>query len=492
MRGDSAMRLALRFALSFVTITILVWGTASYFRVKREAQLFEGDMRRDHAAVGLDLAAAVTDIWRLGGEDEAFAFVQQANASRAQVTIRLVSLDSCQYVAAGFQQRSVDSPKSAEPAPVVHILGDSIGQEWLFTIIPLVAEYEQNRAIALVESLSERDHYVRATIFKTILYTGLVSILAGSVVMLLGVAFVARPVRILIRKARRVAGGELKERTGLRQNDELGELGIELDAMSDRLADAQHQIALESTARESTLQQLRHAERLTTVGRMASSVAHELGTPLNVIRVQARMIAEREVEGEELLDSSRMIVAESTHMASIIRGLLDLSRRRPPQKERLDARDLLRQTADLVKAIARRGNVEVVMELGEVPAIVHVDPDQFRQVLSNLTVNAIEAMPHGGTLTLSLDSPQVPSEETFARRNFLTVSVADTGMGIAPHDIGRVFDPFFTTKGDQKGTGLGLSVSADIVREHGGAINLESHPGKGTIFRISLPLSHET
>jgi len=484
------VRLALKFALSFVIVTILVWGTASYVRIKREIGLFEHDIRRDHQSIGLDLAAAVADIWHLGGEQAARTFIHQANESRGNIWIRLVSLDSTLAAPAEYPQVVATAVTDTASGSICYVLPDSSGHDRLYTIVPVRATANEGMAIELSESLQDKDRYIRMTIWRTVFFTALLGLLAGTIAMLLGLVFIARPVRVLIGKARRIAVGDLSGAVRLNQRDELSELGIELNAMSDRLGEARQQVALESAGRQTALEQLRHADRLTTTGKLASAVAHELGTPLNVIKAHARMIAEGEVAGGEVVTSGQEIVSQSTRMARIIRELLDLSRRRILSKERVDLRLLVQQTAELVATLARKNKVTVSTDAGASPVFATVDIDQIRQVLSNVMVNAVEAMAGGGILQVALSSLAAVQTDRTATPGcpHVLISIADTGPGIAPEIANRLFDPFFTTKESQANTGLGLSISAEIVEEHGGWIEVESNVGSGAKFSIYLPL----
>ena len=484
------MKLALRFALSFVLISVMVWGAASYYRVKREVDLFERDIKRDHETIGLDLAAAVVDIWQLGGEKAAYHFVNQANESRAAINIRLVTSDSVRY---GSSTRVGDLIQAAPTGSqqVNHWNFEIYGQEWLFSYVAISGLTNTRTGIELAESLEERDKYVQTTIWRSVFYTTLVGVLAGVIAMVLGVVYVARPVRILTDKARRVARGNLSGGTDVVQKDELGILDNELNSMRGSLAAAQGQIRSESEARQKALEQLRHADRLATVGKLASVVAHELGTPLNAIKMRARMIAEKEIEGSDSIESSLAIVSEASRMAESIRRLLDLSRRRASQRERVDLRQLIQQNITLFEPLARKHKVKLVsVPIGN-PVVALVDPEHIRQVLSNLMVNAVEAMPDGGVLTVALQCREKPSSDAAPAAQFGVITVSDTGTGILPEYLEQLFDPFFTTKDRQAGTGLGLSISDDIVREHGGWIEVESSIGRGTTFHVFLPLDKE-
>lgn len=484
------MRLALKFAISFMVVTVVVWGVASYIRVQREITLFETDIRHDHESVGVDLADAVARMWHLAGDEAAHEFVGRVNESKGHVSITLIPLDSLTLSPAMRQMAARDSWLDALVAqPIGMVYEDSTGTEWVYTYVTIAADENPGFVLELRESLVEKDQYLRSTVRNAIIYTLTMGFLAGVTAMLLGFVFIAKPVRALMDKARRVAGGDLTSDVWLWQADELGELGIELNAMSSRLADARHQVAIESAARETASQQLRHADRLTTVGKLAASVAHELGTPLNIVKARARMIAEKEVEGEGAVTSSKNIIEQSERMSRTIQGLLNLSRRDTPEKAQVDLRLVVSHAVDLVEPMARKSNVRVTVKIRETPVLALVDADQIRQVLVNLMVNSVEAMPDGGELVVHIWSCQdeVSSGAGVNDVMHAVIRVSDTGCGISQDNLDRLFDPFFTTKDPEKGTGLGLSISADIVREHGGRIEVKSEPGKGSVFNVYLP-----
>jgi len=300
-------------------------------------------------------------------------------------------------------------------------------------------------------------------------------VLCGGLAMVLGGWFVGRPIQRLCEQARRVGAGDLSTRLDLEQRDEIGELGREIDVMCDRLA--------------ATLEQLRHADRLKTVGQLASGVAHELGTPLNVVSARAKMIATKEVIGEETVHSARVITEQATRMTAIIRELLDFSRRRGPTLAIGDLRDVAERTATMLHTLAEKRRVALEVEVGGEPLPVRLDAAQLQQALTNLVVNALQATPHGGRVAVRV--------ERGARLNGMRAGVGDqsavqlvvedNGRGIHAEALPHIFEPFFTTKDVGEGTGLGLSVAYSIVRDHGGWIDVRSEPGKGTRFAVFLP-----
>ena len=225
-------------------------------------------------------------------------------------------------------------------------------------------------------------------------------------------------------------------------------------------------------------EKLRHADRLIRVGQLAAGVAHEVGTPLNVARLHADMIASGEVEtAEEVEASARSIIEQCDRVARQLRRLLTFARVRDDEEVHdLALAELLGGVQVLLSPVARKSGVAVA-PLEGADRWVRGDGSQLQQVFLNLGINAIHAMPQGGTLRMALAQE---GEE-------VVVAVHDTGAGMVPAVVARIFEPFYTTKPPGEGTGLGLSVCQGIVADHGGRIGVESVPGVGTTFRVWLP-----
>ena len=192
---------------------------------------------------------------------------------------------------------------------------------------------------------------------------------------------------------------------------------------------------------------------------------------------------------EESQESAKKITTEMDRITRIIRELLDFARRKTPHRIPVDLQDVARQTIELLDHQAIHKNYQLVLEESTRSTTAKVDVAQFQQVLSNLIVNAAQAMPEGGTIVLGVrrERTHPPDRPGDADNEFLCVHVQDSGQGISRENLERVFEPFFTTKGAGEGTGLGLSISSDIVKEHGGWIDVKSELGKGSCFSVYLP-----
>jgi two-component system NtrC family sensor kinase len=237
-----------------------------------------------------------------------------------------------------------------------------------------------------------------------------------------------------------------------------------------------------------TQKQLQHAERLSTVGRLAAGVAHELGTPLNVVSTYAQMIETRTITDGEVPDTARIIREQSGSMTRIIRQLVDFARAGKPQRNLQSANDLLQASASLLRPIAHKKQVTVTIEDTET-RLVDADTGQMQQVLANLIVNAVHAVDEKGHVWARVGrSTQAPPDGVAAPPNgWVVFEIDDDGCGLSPDVAQHLFEPFFTTKGVGEGTGLGLAVAHGMIREHGGFITAANRSEGGARFTVLLP-----
>jgi two-component system sensor histidine kinase AtoS len=238
-------------------------------------------------------------------------------------------------------------------------------------------------------------------------------------------------------------------------------------------------VARDITKRTEMEEQIRRSEKLAALGQLAVGLAHEMGNAIAIIGGATQFLiknTERDHPSREFLEAIDRSVATAD---GIIRDLLSFARPRPPIFQLLDIRTILDKACLLVKGRCEAGGIRIQKRHVQAPLQVQGDAEQLQQIFVNLMLNAIQAMPGGGILSLAAS---VDAEGEWVR-----IEIADTGVGIPQEYLDRVFDPFFTTK--EGGTGLGLSVTYRIVQVHGGRITVESREGKGARFTISLPAS---
>ncbi len=304
-----------------------------------------------------------------------------------------------------------------------------------------------------------------------------VAIVVGATLLSLALVFIVtqlvlRPVGRIVEMSRRVIAGDLTARVGICPPGEMGLLCQAIDAMGEAVADREKRL------KETTRQQMNRSEQLAAIGRLAAGVAHEINNPLTAVLTFAHLLRDKHGSDRQDRQDLDMVINEATRAAEIVRDLLDFARERPVQWDLVDLNEITRQTIHLVRSHKQARQVKIIEELNGGLPLINGDQNQLQQVLINLLLNACEAMPEGGTLTVR--SRRSPHQAI--------IEVIDTGHGIKPEHAGRIFEPFFTTKPVGKGTGLGLSVSYGIVSQHNGTLEFESQEGKGTTFRMALPV----
>jgi signal transduction histidine kinase len=287
-----------------------------------------------------------------------------------------------------------------------------------------------------------------------------------------------------------VGSGELSARVPTGRRDEFGQLAAEFNRMCERLEQAQQALVAEHEERRLVESRLRTTEHLASLGRLAAGLAHEIGTPLNVIGGRAEAL-QRKLAGHDPADRHlRIITAQIDRITRVVRGVLDFARGRDPHFATTRVPGVIRKVLEFLehRLIESRVEVDLVVD-DDLPPIV-ADADQLQQVVLNLAMNAIDAMPDGGLLTIRCRSIAENASGT-GEAGAVQMEFEDTGRGIAPENLERVLEPFFTTKEIGKGTGLGLSVCYQIVRSHGGSLRVESEPDRGSRFVVRLPVRRE-
>ncbi|HAD04385.1 MAG: two-component sensor histidine kinase [Desulfuromonadales bacterium GWC2_61_20] len=306
----------------------------------------------------------------------------------------------------------------------------------------------------------------------------------------LTVSLVTRPLQQLLDHTRRLARGELEGKVAAIRKDEIGELAESFNDMTANLRQARDELRnwgetleVRVAERAEEIQEIQHrlmhAERLASLGELVAGIAHEVNNPLTGILMLSSLALERHDLPPQLRHDLETVVGETQRCAVIVRGLLEFSRQREPRKDLESVNVLLDSTLALVEHQALFLNIRVDRDYDAAILQILVDTSQMRQVLMNLLINAGQAMPQGGVLSVRT-GVKLSTRQIF-------VAIRDSGCGIAAEHLSKIFDPFFTTK-DHVGTGLGLAVSYGIVKSHGGEIEVESRPGEGALFTLLLPL----
>lgn len=324
----------------------------------------------------------------------------------------------------------------------------------------------------------------------------LTGFLVGSMMFGCGAAIVFmwvvvhRPVKQLMAGMHRVAAGDLEYRLPVLWDDELGDLATSFNKMAAEVGGVQakieEQVRRKTAELERVYKTLLHSEKMASIGKLAATVAHEINNPLFGILTYARLVL-RELlkheipERDEMAEQLQTIERESKRCGDLVKTLLTFSRQAPSIRQPNDLNTVVHRAVLLVQHKLAMQNIELQENLAADLPPALCDANQIQQVVLVLMVNASEAMPKGGRLTVSTQFD--------GHTDQCVVRVKDTGAGIPADVLPRIFDPFFTTKEDQNRTGLGLAVAHSIVQQHAGDIVVDSTPGVGTEFQVALPIA---
>ena len=341
--------------------------------------------------------------------------------------------------------------------------------------------------IIVLKSHREADAYLQR-LNHLLLGLGLMAIFAGAALIFLISDTVTRPLASLVKGVHALERGDMDYPLEASGHDELSELTRAFDGMRDTME-------RNETQREQLEGQLRQAQKMEALGRMAGGVAHDFNNLLTVIRGHSDMLIDQVQPEDPLYRSCQQIRKTSDRAASLTRQMLAFSRMQVLQPKVLDLNELIADMGKLLRRLVRE-DIEFSLRLGDSLGRIKADPSQLEQVLLNLTVNASDAMPLGGKLTIEtqnliVDHRNAHSHSSVERGDYVLIVVSDTGHGMDAATKARIFEPFFTTKEPGKGTGLGLATVYGIVKQSGGFICVDSTPGSGARFKVYLPQTFE-
>ena len=322
-------------------------------------------------------------------------------------------------------------------------------------------------------SLDDVDRDMQASQQRLLLF-GVVAIAAVSLMIYLLVnRMVLTPVNEIVAATRKVAAGDLQYKIALAKRDEIGILANSFNEMTQKLSEAQRQVY--------------QSQKLAAVGQLAAGVAHEINNPLTGVLSYSSFLLKRAEDKPEFKEDLEVIVRETQRCRGIVKGLLDFARQSPPEKRPSDINEIVDRAVRIVQTQLATHHVELRRNGRADLPMVQADANQIQQVIVNLLLNANDAIGDGGGTVAVTTDFNMAGGATQTHATEVEIRVSDTGCGIPPGNLQRIFDPFFSTKGP-KGTGLGLAVAWGIIEKHNGHIEVDSTVGKGTTFRVLLPI----
>ncbi len=473
--------------LTFVLLLALtpVLAAYTYWSVQRSTRTYINDLKRETRAITRGLTPALENDIQNSEWDQVQDIFQR---------IRTEGTESALFRRDGSSWYALrDFPPDLVPAHNTFELSHSggfveyertaSGRTWFCRVVPLLGRQSQQDIGYLLVAQDWTD------ISEDLRSRSIVSAIAALILM----AAIALTIPLVIRRYVSMPLAELSLRVMRFSREDEPERGIEGDEvrmlteefwrLDDQLAKARGAL-LERHRRELELERrLQHADRLATIGTLASGLAHEIGTPMGVIRARAEYLLYSKPAPAKVQEALDIIISQIDRISRIVRMLLDYASSRESLRVACDVRPIVQHALRLIETEAARRNVQVVTDLESEPLVLECNADQLQQVFVNLAMNALDAMAlTGGTFRVSA---RIMGNDGASRVVF---TFEDTGPGIAPEHQTRVFDPFFTTKEPGKGTGMGLAVSQSIIRDHNGEITLESRPS-GTRFVVAMPIA---
>jgi signal transduction histidine kinase len=335
-------------------------------------------------------------------------------------------------------------------------------------------------AIVLEKPLAELQRDLQET-RRDIVLSALAFVFAvAALAWLMTRRYVAAPLARMVATMQRVRAGDLQIAPAARTADEVGETQQEFDLLVHDLEAARVRADQELEARRRMERGLQNADKLITLGQLSAVMAHEIGSPLQILEGRARALHKHPDNADSTRRVADILVEQTARITRIVGQMLSITRRRPPVRAQVDAEVSVRSVIALLEVEARRRQVRLtVARSGRCD--VFADADQLQQVALNLIRNALEASPQGTAVHVSLGGDSTR----------LLLEVRDAGPGLADHVRAHLFEPFYTTKADSGGSGLGLSVVRSIVQEHKGQVEFVESSGAGCVVRVSLPRQDE-
>jgi len=503
------MRIGVRAKLVLISLLILVVVSFGFtlLGLHLSRTWVEEDLRERAVFFAREMAATIGDHQDLTPGPLLDRKIQQIMAVRRSVLqldiVRFASEDASLLIATSRPQSRLpftpgDTDQVQRGRIVSRLVKSAGGERHWEVMAPITLDGAVVAGIAAKFSLSRFDTREERARTLVLLLTAASVLVMG---LLMGIAvhwIVKRPIG---RFMRAIAAVEREEpgAVDLRSADEFGVLGRHFDTMITRSQAFNEELRSKITAATEELERryheverlhevlfatqrnLSHAERLALSGRIMAEVAHEVGTPLHSVMGHLELLREdlaRDGVTDGVERRLTIIGSQLRRVTEIISQLLDLTRRPPEQKVAVDLNRIVRETSELVRPVAAGAGVSLHVDAdSHLPRLVGYG-DQLQQVVLNLLTNAMDATPRGGRIEVA----------TRAVDGTVRLEVSDTGCGIGEADRKRIFDPFFSTKEPGRGTGLGLFISAEIVRDHRGRIELDSAEGRGSTFRVVLPL----
>jgi len=473
------MSIRLRFTIALTLLGLLLFGGYAVFAYGWEVDDLHDATEREILTLGRSLATSLGNAVRDRQRADIDETLQALESLEPQIFVHVHDVDGREIAHSRGELLDTATEDTARRAVASGHESVDLGDQRLVYAAPLTNDTGQVIGAIVVDRVIDD---LKADLARTrwrliafVLAFAVVTMISG---ILLGTMYIVRPLAAVLDGIAHVRAGDFKSRVALARHDEIGALVDQLNAMVATLGEARLQIEQETEARLRLERGLQGIDKMITIGQLSAGLAHEIGSPLQVLSGRGSALAARSTD-PETRRQAEIVVEQTARITRIVEQLLSFGRRRPAVIAPCDLARPVKAVLELLDGEARRRGVALVSELDGGDHVISADEDQLQQIVLNLVKNALAATPAGGQITVRVDT------DTRATPPAVQLIVRDTGPGVPPELHGKLFEPFFTTRAAEGGTGLGLAVVRAIVAEHGGTITASTGPGAE--FTVRFP-----
>ncbi len=474
------MSIRLRFTITLTLLGVLLFGGYALVSYRGEIDDLHISTEREILALGRSLATSVGNALR----DRQRADVDQTLRALEPLEprIRIHVHDIAGHEIAHTVGATVDDGIEAGVRRAAQSGGELVDFEDRRVVFyaPLLGEDGKPLgAIAVARSLEDLDADLARTRLRLIVVV--LAFVFGTLAtgVVLGTIYVSRPLATVLDGIAHVRDGDFKSRIAVPRHDEIGALVDEFNTMVVALAEARTRVEQETEARLRLERGLQGVDKMVTIGQLSAGLAHEIGSPLQVLSGRASALLEKSTD-PEAKRQAQILIEQCERITKIVEQLLSFGRRKPAVIAPCDVDKPVQGVLELLGGEARRKGVALAFEQDQASHRIDADADQLQQVVLNLVKNALAATPKGGRITVRVEGTG----------DLVRLIVRDTGTGIPAEMVPRLFEPFFTTRAQEGGTGLGLAVVRAIAIEHHATIDVSSPPGQGAELVVTFPVRH--
>ncbi|WP_428261465.1 ATP-binding protein [Haliangium sp.] len=497
------MKIGARITIATSVLVSATLGVYAFFDLREAAQQRHAAVEREAGRLALAVRASIEAHGVTASLAEADALATVLNSALAPWEASLLPVElttrqgrSRTAHTGSVQPAQLTRLRTLQDLPDLQLMSQE-GDRFIYALplrVPTPRSptgYRVAGSLELARSVGFLDDELRDDVIRTVPVLALVAVLVVLAATWLTQSLMSRPMDKLLAGIDDVAQGDLSRVLLSERDDEIGALATRFNEMTFYLRESRTETQRQNEARLELEQRLRQTEKMATIGLFAAEIAHEVGTPLNVIAARARALAKKAHSPEAVQKNVDIISEQVARITRIIQQTLDHARRDvgPISTQPIDLDRLAADSLGLHEAKLSHSGIEAELQpAGSLPRVPG-DPDRLQQVVINLINNAMQAMPNGGRLRISTraETRRRPGLERAPEQSYAVIEVADAGAGIADEERDKIFEPFYTSRRGEGGTGLGLAVCYSIVKDHDGWIDLGDAPEGGVVFSVYLP-----